>query len=144
MKDSDPPKTGASTSSPPPKLELPFHPDDLPSTGGFPDDAPSSIRKLASTPPPPETTSEIEAPATHDSAPPPPEKGGYQHRSTVAAKAFRGLFWMATTGIGSRVVSLISTLLLTRYVLPEDYGDVQNSFIVCWMVDLITQLGLPQ
>jgi PST family polysaccharide transporter len=69
---------------------------------------------------------------------------GYQHRSTVAAKAFRGLFWMATTGIGSRVVSLIATLLLTRYVLPEDYGEVQNTFIVVWMVDLVTQLGLPQ
>lgn len=70
--------------------------------------------------------------------------GAYQARSTVALKAFRGLFWMASTGLGSRIVSLISTLLLTRYVAPEDYGEVQNTFIVVWMVDLLTQLGLPQ
>jgi lipopolysaccharide exporter len=86
------------------------------------------------------------APPRHDSEAPPADKGApkYQHRATVAAKAFRGLFWMVTTGVGSRIVSLISTLLLTRYVLPEDYGEVQNTFIVCWMVDLVMQLGLPQ
>jgi PST family polysaccharide transporter len=73
-----------------------------------------------------------------------PREGKYQQRSTVAAKAFRGLFWMATTGLGSRIVSLVSTLLLTRYVAPEDYGEVQNTFVVVWMIDLLTQLGLPQ
>ena len=77
-----------------------------------------------------------------ESAPPPGEV--YQHRSTVAAKAFRGLFWMASTGLGSRLVSLLSTLLLTRYVVPEDYGEVQNTFVVVWMIDLLTQVGLPQ
>lgn len=137
----------ASESGEEPKLS--FDPKDLPVPSGFPDDPPSSIRRLSSRPPPSlEARDDSDSPpsARHDGDAHEGDKPseGYQHRSTVAAKAFRGLFWMATTGIGSRIVSLISTLLLTRYVLPEDYGDVQNTFIVCWMVDLITQLGLPQ
>lgn len=68
----------------------------------------------------------------------------YQHRTTIAVKAFRGLFWMATTGFGSRIVSLLSTLLITHYLLPEDYGEVQNTYIVVWMIDLIAAVGIPQ
>ncbi len=73
-----------------------------------------------------------------------PPGAAYQHRSAIAAKAFSGLFWMASTGLGSRLVSLLSTLLLTRYIAPEDYGEVQNTFVIVWMIDLLTQVGLPQ
>ena len=122
---------------PPPDYESPPS-DHVPPPPRTPSDRPPSSAKEGA-------DATYAAPkASHSSHPPPKGDDKYQHRSTVAAKAFRGLFWMATTGIGSRVVSLISTLLLTRYVLPEDYGDVQNAFIVCWMVDLITQLGFPQ
>lgn len=65
------------------------------------------------------------------------------HRAGFASKALRGLFWVASTGLGSRIVSLLSTLLLTRYVEPKDYGEVQNTYVIVWMVDLLTQLGIP-
>jgi len=100
---------------------------------------------------------ELEEPGEKASAPPPPDDAPesepasqahpgspYQKRANVAAKAFRGLFWMVSTGVGSRAVSLVSTLLLTRYIVPADYGEVQNTFIVVWMIDLLTQLGMPQ
>jgi lipopolysaccharide exporter len=66
-----------------------------------------------------------------------------ESRAGFAAKALRGLMWVASTGLGSRIVTLLSTLMLTRYVEPKDYGEVQNTYVVVWMVDLLTQLGIP-
>lgn len=75
-----------------------------------------------------------------DSDPPPSREA---RRTNVAAKALGGIFWVASTGLGSRIVSLLSTLMLTRYVAPADYGEVQNTYVVVWMVDLLTQFGIP-
>ncbi|MBK8251904.1 MAG: oligosaccharide flippase family protein [Polyangiaceae bacterium] len=85
----------------------------------------------------------VKPPLAERESEPPPSHAGEHHRSNIAAKAFRGLFWMASTGLGSRIVSLVSTLLLTRFVVPEEYGEVQNTFVVIWMIDLICQLGFP-
>lgn len=73
----------------------------------------------------------------------PPPAARREAGRNIASKALGGLFWMASTGLGSRVVSLVSTLMLTRYVTPGDYGEVQNTYVVVWMVDMLTQLGIP-
>lgn len=95
---------------------------------------PRSERKAHSSAPPPSRRA-------GESEPPPGSRKEAGHN--VASKALRGLFWVASTGLGSRIVSLISTLMLTRYVLPADYGEVQNTYVVVWMVDLLTQFGIP-
>ncbi|MEZ4310490.1 MAG: oligosaccharide flippase family protein [Polyangiaceae bacterium] len=95
---------------------------------------------------PPPSGGQAGSPSAPDSSPDSGEKDptpSDHHRSNVAAKAFRGLVWMASTGLGSRIVSLVSTLLLARLLLPDEYGEVQNTFIVIWMVDLLAQIGVP-
>jgi len=97
---------------------------------------------------PPSSAADSEAPPS--SAAPSGRRAGdseapprVEARKNVASKALRGLFWVASTGLGSRIVSLVSTLLLTRYVAPSDYGEVQNTYVIVWMVDLLTQFGIP-
>lgn len=64
-------------------------------------------------------------------------------RRQVTAKALGGIFWAASTGLGSRIVSMVATLLLMHYVTPGDYGEVKNTYLVVATVDLITQVGIP-
>jgi lipopolysaccharide exporter len=85
-----------------------------------------------------------EDPAARAYAPPgeePPTDAA--DRGTVAAKALRGILWVTSTGLASRVVSMVAALLLLRYVAPGDYGEVQSTFLVVAMVDLVTQVGIP-
>jgi len=39
-------------------------------------------------------------------------------------KAVRGAAWNMVTGVGSRVVGMIGTLLLTRFIAPGEMGEV--------------------
>lgn len=44
--------------------------------------------------------------------------------TSIAVKAVRGAAWNMVTGVGSRVVGMIGTLLLTRFIVPEEMGEV--------------------
>ncbi len=54
------------------------------------------------------------------------------------------MFWSVATGVGSRVVSLASTLIVTRYVDPKSYGEVSVAFVVTQLASLAASLGVGQ
>jgi PST family polysaccharide transporter len=43
---------------------------------------------------------------------------------SIAKQAVRGAAWNLVGGVGSRVVALVGTLVLTRFVAPADYGEI--------------------
>jgi lipopolysaccharide exporter len=43
---------------------------------------------------------------------------------SIAQKAARGVAWNMVLGIGSRILQLVGTLVLTRFIAPEAYGAV--------------------
>jgi PST family polysaccharide transporter len=49
---------------------------------------------------------------------------------SIAKQAARGVAWNMALGVSSRVLQLIGTLVLTRFILPDDYGPVIAASIV--------------
>jgi lipopolysaccharide exporter len=48
---------------------------------------------------------------------------------SIEKRAARGVAWNMATGVGTRVVGLIGTLVLTRFIAPADYGEVSAAAI---------------
>ena len=63
---------------------------------------------------------------------------------SLKRKTVLGALWTIGTGTGARVIGLIGTLLLTRFVAPDDYGQVMNTWIIIATVSSITSLGYGQ
>lgn len=72
---------------------------------------------------------------------PPPSRAG---TSTLARTAAKGMAWSVATGLGSRVFSLVSTLLVTRFVDPKSYGEVSVAYVVTQLASIGTSLGVGQ
>jgi len=47
-----------------------------------------------------------------------------------ANKAAHGIAWTIGTGLGSRIVGLVGTLVLTRYLAPSDVGEVSAAHVL--------------
>jgi lipopolysaccharide exporter len=66
----------------------------------------------------------------------------------------RGALWTISSGIGSRAIGLVGTLIITRFVAPAEYGEVMiaavlamtaNQFsIVGWGQYLVARPGAPR
>jgi lipopolysaccharide exporter len=65
-------------------------------------------------------------------------------RASLKKRAISGMIWSVATGVGSRVVSLASTLLVTRYIDPKSYGEVSVAYVVTQLASLATSLGVGQ
>ena len=63
---------------------------------------------------------------------------------SIAHKAIRGAFWTISSGVGSRALGLVGTLVLTRFVAPHDYGEVGVAAVLVLMVQQFSTLGLGQ
>ncbi|MCK5799748.1 MAG: oligosaccharide flippase family protein, partial [Deltaproteobacteria bacterium] len=61
---------------------------------------------------------------------------------SLAMKAARGAVWSILTGLGSRSIGLISTLVLTRFIPPADYGAISVATIIVLSASDLTGLGL--
>lgn len=61
---------------------------------------------------------------------------------SVAAKAIRGAAWTILTGVGSRALGLVGTLLLIRWIAPDDYGEVSAATIVVLTANHFSTLGI--
>jgi lipopolysaccharide exporter len=48
---------------------------------------------------------------------------------SVAARAVSGAAWNLATGVGSRVVALVGTLILTRFIAPTEYGEITAAVV---------------
>ncbi|XXY46282.1 oligosaccharide flippase family protein [Sorangium sp. So ce269] len=64
--------------------------------------------------------------------------------SALARKAVLGAVWTIATGLGSRVLGLIGTLVLTRFIAPGVYGEVSAASVVIMTAHFLSSLGTGQ
>jgi PST family polysaccharide transporter len=62
----------------------------------------------------------------------------------LATAAVRGALWTIASGIGSRAVGLLGTLLITRFVAPAEYGEVTIAAVLAMTANQLSSLGLGQ
>lgn len=61
---------------------------------------------------------------------------------SIGVRAVRGAVWTIGSTLGSRLIALTGTLLLTRYLAPEVAGEVNVAYTLVAMAALLTDLGL--
>lgn len=61
---------------------------------------------------------------------------------SVSRRAVRGVAWTLPTTVLSRAVGLVGTILIARYLVPADYGQVSAAAIVTTSAQTLTTLGL--
>ncbi len=64
--------------------------------------------------------------------------------STVARTAARGVAWNLVFGLGARVVQLVGTLVLTRFLAPDAYGAVLAASITVATTGVFTSFAFGQ
>ena len=73
---------------------------------------------------------------------PRPTDASQQEKTARTKKTLLGMLWSVGTGIGSRFISLVSTLLVTRFVDPTSYGEVSVAYIVTLLAHLVAALAI--
>jgi len=63
-------------------------------------------------------------------------------RSTLRQRAVRGAAWTLPTSVASRAVGLLGTLLLARYLAPQEYGLVMAASIAATTASSVTTFGV--
>jgi lipopolysaccharide exporter len=61
---------------------------------------------------------------------------------SLTKRTVRGVAWTLSTSLGSRVVGLVGTLLLARYLAPAEYGEVMAAQIVVLIAFSTTTFGV--
>jgi lipopolysaccharide exporter len=56
----------------------------------------------------------------------------------------RGVAWNAVTGVGARLIGLVGTLVLTRFISPFEYGEVSTAVICVATAGQFSNLELGQ
>jgi PST family polysaccharide transporter len=54
----------------------------------------------------------------------------------------RATAWTIATGLGTRLLGVVGTLILTRFILPYDYGEVSAACILVWTANQISTLNV--
>ena len=62
--------------------------------------------------------------------------------SSLRQRAVRGAAWSLSTSLGSRAVGLAGTLLLVRYLAPDEYGVVIAASIAATSANTVTTFGV--
>jgi lipopolysaccharide exporter len=62
--------------------------------------------------------------------------------STLRQRAVRSAAWTVPASVGSRAVGLLGTLLLARYLAPDDYGVVMAAAIAATTASAATTFGV--
>ncbi len=63
---------------------------------------------------------------------------------SLARTAVRGAAWTIATGIGSRALGLIGTLVVTRFIAPDVYGEVSAASVYTLLVSQFATVGVGQ
>lgn len=63
---------------------------------------------------------------------------------SIAARAVKGAFWNLSAGVGSRVVALVGTLVLTRFIAPGEYGEISAASIAVATAMTFTDFNVGQ
>jgi PST family polysaccharide transporter len=59
-------------------------------------------------------------------------------------KATGGAAWTVASGLVSRGIGMLGTLLMTRFLAPEVMGEVTTATVLAFTANWVTQLGLTQ
>ena len=62
--------------------------------------------------------------------------------STLTQKTVRGVFWSYLSFLGGKGLNLISTIILARLLLPEQFGLIGYCLVVIQYVDIINSAGI--
>lgn len=60
---------------------------------------------------------------------------------TTAAKAARGAAWLIISSVGARIIGVIGTMIMTRYLSPGDVGEVSAASIIAMTAGWLTTWG---
>src|SRR5262245_52065834 len=63
---------------------------------------------------------------------------------TLGHDTVRAAFWTVGGGIGSRVIGLVGTLVITRFIAPEQYGEVTIAAVLMMTANQLSTVGLGQ
>ena len=63
---------------------------------------------------------------------------------SVAQAAARGVAWNMVFGVGARLIQLVGTLILTRFIAPDAYGAVLAASITVMTVGVLTTFAFGQ
>jgi lipopolysaccharide exporter len=63
---------------------------------------------------------------------------------SVAKQAARGVAWYMALGVSTRVLQLAGTLIITRFIAPDDYGAVITASIVVASASAFTSFSFGQ
>jgi PST family polysaccharide transporter len=63
---------------------------------------------------------------------------------SVAKQAARGVAWNMLLGVSSRMLQLVGTLVLTRFIAPDEYGAVLTASIAVMTAGVLTSFAFGQ
>ena len=63
---------------------------------------------------------------------------------SIAKKAARGVAWNMAVGISARILQLVGTVLLTRFIAPDAYGSVLAASIAVGTFGVVTSFAFGQ
>jgi lipopolysaccharide exporter len=63
---------------------------------------------------------------------------------SLADKAARGAVWTVASSIGGRMVGVLGTLVITRFLKPDVIGEISDATILCLTANWITIWGFGQ
>jgi len=62
--------------------------------------------------------------------------------SDLAQKTLKGVFWSYSTFLGGKVLTFLSTIILARLLLPEQFGLVGYGLITVQYLDILNSAGI--
>ncbi|MEQ9321476.1 MAG: oligosaccharide flippase family protein, partial [Polyangiaceae bacterium] len=63
---------------------------------------------------------------------------------SLASKAVLGAIWTVSTSVGGRLLGLVGTLILTRFLAPAEYGAVSVAIVVVTTANFLSSAGFGQ
>jgi lipopolysaccharide exporter len=63
---------------------------------------------------------------------------------SIEKTAARGVVWNIATGVGARIVGLVGTLVLTRFIAPAEYGEVSAALICIQTASVLSFFAFGQ
>jgi lipopolysaccharide exporter len=69
---------------------------------------------------------------------------GTRAGSPLARRATLGAVWTISTSVGSRAIGLAGTLLLTKFIAPDVYGEVSLAAVIIQTAHAVSSCGLSQ
>jgi PST family polysaccharide transporter len=64
--------------------------------------------------------------------------------SSLASRAARGAVWTVISSIGGRAIGVVGTLVMTRFLHPEQIGEVSDALIIAMTASWVTVWGFGQ